>query len=210
MEYSQLAFKERRGPPVWFDFNRPIVNESGEPEYWPLWDYVIDGRWWAEIEAAADGRSDPDGYWWGKVSPLGWTTPEFQEDFLKQFPQNGVPMLKGGRTVLGVCHIDADLLCGTMSCVVTHLDDRVEWTEFGRDWFEEADLENIGTEVTWPDLRFSFEPAQYERAFRALRELMRDYANSERFRRFEMASRRMELDQDLAEFPFPLLPPLST
>ncbi|RYD18318.1 MAG: hypothetical protein EOP88_22995 [Verrucomicrobiaceae bacterium] len=121
-------------------------------------DYHVNGRRLADL---VDTR--------GHISPFGWTTEDYQEQFRRQLLLEEEPEQDPDRIPLFVCHICADYLCGYFSTLITCEDDRIIWSDLRMGHIDYPPPDNISTYVLQPEdsrrwLRFSFDADEYRAA----------------------------------------------
>jgi hypothetical protein len=88
-------------------------------------EYLIDGCLLQEhVERAAKRRLD-------LVSPVGWTTQDYQRQYAQRLLLQTGAVLPSGRREVLVCPECADLACGCLSVEITIGEGRVIWSRLG-------------------------------------------------------------------------------
>jgi hypothetical protein len=88
-------------------------------------EFEIDGRLLQEHLELASGRAIQE------VSPLGWTTREYEERFVRRLLARAAPLLPEGRDALLVCPLCADTGCGCVSAEIVVTEECVTWRQLG-------------------------------------------------------------------------------
>jgi hypothetical protein len=88
-------------------------------------EFLIDGRPLLEHCEAATGQS------YDRVSPFGWTPPDYQRALAESLLLRRPPLLSTGRQQFLVCPECADIGCGSITAIVRSEGDYLVWEQFG-------------------------------------------------------------------------------
>ena len=88
-------------------------------------EFVLDGRLLLEhCERSAKQTFDV-------VSPIGWTSSDYQREFVERLLLRQPPVLPSGRREVLVCPECADLGCGCISADISSDEDYFVWDDIG-------------------------------------------------------------------------------